>query len=62
MNDDSVAAMEKRGLTVVRLTPAEQAEWERMVEKAWPVIRGGTVPAEEFDLVKKVRDQYRAGK
>jgi TRAP-type C4-dicarboxylate transport system substrate-binding protein len=62
MNDDAIAAMEKRGMTVVKLSPAEQAEWERMLEKAWPVIRGGTVPAEEFDLVKQVRDQYRAGK
>lgn len=62
MNDDAIAAMEKRGLNVVRLTPEELVQWEEMAEKTWPIVRGGTVPAEEFDRVKQVRDRYRAGK
>lgn len=62
MNDDAIAAMEKRGLNVVRLTPAERAEWEKLAEKTWPAMRGGSIPAAEFDAVKRARDEYRAGK
>lgn len=61
MNDDAIAAMEKRGLKVQRLTPTERAAWEKLAERTWPAMRGGSIPVEDFDAVKRARDAYRAG-
>jgi TRAP-type C4-dicarboxylate transport system substrate-binding protein len=59
LNVDAVAAMKKQGLQVV---PVEAAPWRSQMEKAWPVVRGGVVPAAWFDDVKAARDQCRAEK
>jgi TRAP-type C4-dicarboxylate transport system substrate-binding protein len=57
LNTDAVAAMQKQGLTVVRVDPAP---WRSAIEKSWPVVRGGVVPAEFFDELKAARDSCRA--
>ena len=62
MQADSIAQMKKNGLKVIALTDAEKKAWVEASEKSWPVLRGGTVPAEAFDEVKKARDDYRAAK
>jgi TRAP-type C4-dicarboxylate transport system substrate-binding protein len=54
---DAVAAMKKKGLSVV---PVDPAPWRAAMEKSWPVVRGGVVPAPFFDEVKSVRDACRA--
>lgn len=54
---DAVAAMKKQGLTVV---PVDPAPWRAAMEKSWPVVRGGVVPAPFFDEVKAARDGCRA--
>lgn len=54
---DAVAAMKKQGLTVV---PVDPAPWRAAMEKSWPVVRGGVVPAPFFDEVKAARDACRA--
>jgi len=57
---DAVAAMKKQGLVVV---PVEPAPWRAAMERSWPVVRGGVVPAPFFDEVKAARDACRgAGK
>ena len=57
MNDDALAQMKKQGLKVV--TPANPAEWSAAAEKAYTVIRGKVVPAELFDRVKKLHQEFR---
>jgi TRAP-type C4-dicarboxylate transport system substrate-binding protein len=54
---DAVAAMKKQGLQVVGVDPRP---WREVMEKGWPVVRGGVVPAAFFDEVKVARDQCRA--
>jgi TRAP-type C4-dicarboxylate transport system substrate-binding protein len=54
-----VEAMSKRGLTEVKLTPAEVDLWRRALEEAYPKIRGSFVPADAFDAALKVRDECR---
>lgn len=54
---DAVAAMKKQGLTVV---PVDPAPWRAAMERSWPVVRGGVVPAPFFDEVKAARDACRA--
>jgi TRAP-type C4-dicarboxylate transport system substrate-binding protein len=59
--DESVAAMEKRGLTVTRVTPEIEAEWRALAEGVYPKIRGPIVPADIFDETMRVLAEYRAG-
>ena len=58
LNTDAVAAMEKQGLKVV---PTDPAPWRTAMEKVWPIVRGGVVPAVFFDQVKAARDACRKG-
>lgn len=60
MGDEAIAAMQKRKLTVVPVAPAVLAEWRREAEAIYPTIRGRWVPADIFDEVKRLRDEYRA--
>jgi hypothetical protein len=55
-----VAAMRRRGLTVVPVPPAAEAEWRTLSESFWPRIRGRMVPADMFDEVQRVVAEYRA--
>jgi len=57
LNADAVTAMKKQGLQVISVDPAP---WRAAMEKSWPIVRGGVVPAEFFDEVKAARDACRA--
>jgi TRAP-type transport system periplasmic protein len=54
-----VAAMKSRGLTVVPVSAAQRAEWQKLTESLYPAIRGKIVPAEAFDEAMRLRDEYR---
>ena len=60
--DESVAAMEKQGLKVHKLTPEAEAAWRNVAAVANPKIRGSLVPADLFDEVEKLLAEYRAAK
>jgi TRAP-type transport system periplasmic protein len=57
LNADAVGAMQKQGLQVVKV---DAAPWRQAMERSWPVVRGGVVPAEFFDAVKAARDSCPA--
>lgn len=59
-DEESIAAMKKRGLVVHSVTPEITAEWQALAEKVYPQIRGTNVPAELFDRVQAELAQYRA--
>jgi len=61
-NDAAVAAMEKRGLKVQKVTPEIEAEWRAAVEKVNHQIRGKIVPADMYDEAQRILKEYRAGK
>jgi len=61
-HQDSVAAMEKRGLRIQRLTPELEAEWRRTAEQMYPLVRGKMVPAEFFDEVQRLLAEYRVAR
>lgn len=58
--DSAVAAMQKRGLQVVAVTPAVESEWRAMAETFYPQIRGSLVPTDMFDEVQRLLAQYRS--
>jgi TRAP-type C4-dicarboxylate transport system substrate-binding protein len=59
MGEDSVREMRKRGLTVVELDAAQLAIWQHEAEKAYPKLRGRYTPADLFDEVQRLRDEFR---
>jgi TRAP-type C4-dicarboxylate transport system substrate-binding protein len=62
-DDESIRAMQARGLSVQPLTPEIERAWRTVAEQAWPQVRGSLVPAETFDRVQQILDAYRsAGK
>lgn len=60
MSDDAVGAMQKRGLTVHKPDDAARAAWRREAEAVWPKLRGSLCPADVFDQVRGLKEQYRA--
>lgn len=53
LNADAVTAMVKQGLTLV---PGDVSTWRQTLEKTYPILRGGSVPAYFFDEMKSARD------
>jgi TRAP-type C4-dicarboxylate transport system substrate-binding protein len=56
----AVQEMQKRGLDVVQVDPATLRLWQAEAEKAFPKLRGRYCPADVFDDVKRLRDEFRA--
>jgi TRAP-type C4-dicarboxylate transport system substrate-binding protein len=54
-----VAAMKKRGLTVVPVTDGQRVEWQKLTETLYPEIKRRVVPPEAFDEAMRLRDEYR---
>ena len=59
-HEESVAAMKKRGLKVQAVSAEVDAEWRRVAERTYPMVRGKMVPAEFFDEVQQLLREYRA--
>ena len=59
-DEESIAAMQKKGLVVNPITPQAEAEWQRLTKVIYPEIRGKVVPADIFDEVQRLVAEYRA--
>jgi TRAP-type C4-dicarboxylate transport system substrate-binding protein len=59
-SDEAVAAMQKRGLSIVSIPPPMQVEWRAANEQLYPKIRGGLVPPDMFDEVVRLVTEYRS--
>lgn len=59
-HEESVAAMQKRGLKVQAVSAEVEAEWRRAAEKMYPLVRGNMVPADFFDEVQRLLREYRS--
>ena len=57
---ESVKAMEKRGLKVIKVAPELEAQWRTAAEATYPQIRGDIVPADVFDQALGTIKEYRA--
>jgi len=58
--DSALAVMLRRGLSVLPLSPAVEAEWRTMAEGFYPKIRGDMVPSDMFDEVVRLVAEYRS--
>ena len=61
-DEESIRAMEARGLAVQSLTPEAERAWRAVAERAWPQVRGTMVPAETFDRVQAILAEYRCAR
>ena len=59
-NENSVAAMEKRGLAVTKVSPGAEVLWREAVAQAESQIRGKIVPADMYDEAQRLLKEYRA--
>jgi TRAP-type C4-dicarboxylate transport system substrate-binding protein len=59
MGDVAVVEMQKRGLKVLELDAATRRAWQMEAEKTYPKLRGTYCPADVFDEVRRLRDEYR---
>jgi TRAP-type C4-dicarboxylate transport system substrate-binding protein len=59
-DEEAIAAMQKRGLTVQEVTPEIEKAWRELAAEAWPQVRGSMVPADTFDKVLAIVEKYRA--
>ena len=56
----SISMMQQFGLNVVKPDAAAYAEWKQLIEtKLYPSLRTQGMPADLFDEVKRLRDEYR---
>jgi len=55
----SVPIMQQFGLNVIHPDAKTVAEWQSLAEGIWPKFRGPVVPADLFDQVKQLRNEYR---
>lgn len=55
----SIPLMQQFGLNVVHADAKSVAEWRKLAESAYPKLRGGEIPADLFDQVARLRDEYR---
>ena len=60
LNEEAIKVMVKNGLKIHKVSPEVKEQWRKMVEDVHPKVRGGVMPAEAFDAVKKFRDEFRA--
>jgi len=56
---NSIPLMQQFGLNVVPADAKVVAEWRQLSESIWPKLRGSMVPADLFDEVVRLRDEYR---
>lgn len=56
---EAIAAMEKRGLHVQRLSPESEKAWQDLAQQIYPMLRGRTIPAPTFDEALRLVAAYR---
>jgi hypothetical protein len=55
----AIGEMQKRGLKVVKVSPAEVAQYRATAQAFAAAMRGSAVPAEILDAAIRERDAYR---
>ncbi len=60
LEEGSVGMMQTMGLNVETATPEARAQWKQLIEaRLYPELRSKGMPADLFDEVKRLRDDYR---
>ena len=49
LGDQAIGEMQQHGLKVVKLEPGEVAQWRELAETAYPKLKAGMIPKDDFD-------------
>jgi TRAP-type C4-dicarboxylate transport system substrate-binding protein len=60
--EDSIREMEARGLNLIEPDADTLAIWQREAENSYPKLRGRYTPADLFDEVQRLRNEFRNSK
>lgn len=55
----SLPMMEQFGLQIIHADGPTTAQWKKLSESIYPNLRGSDIPADLFDQVVRLRDEYR---
>jgi TRAP-type C4-dicarboxylate transport system substrate-binding protein len=61
LDGEAITAMRNRGLQVVTPTPELQQQWRDAATAIYPKVRGGLIPAADFDQVVALVRERRGG-
>jgi TRAP-type C4-dicarboxylate transport system substrate-binding protein len=59
-DEESIAAMQKKGLKANPVSPQIEEAWKQLTNTLYPEIRGKIVPTDIFDEVQRLVAEYRA--
>ncbi len=59
MGEEAITVMKRHGLKVTRMDEELQRDWQDEADAAYPKIRDALVPADLFDEVLDIRNEYR---
>ena len=59
-SDAAVAAMTKRGLRTVGVSPTYENEWRQAVQRSYPKLREKKITPELFDEITRLVAEYRS--
>lgn len=59
LGPSAIIEMKKRGLNVTTLSEQDLTLWQEEIERTYSKLRGRYVPADLFDEVKRLRDEFR---
>ena len=62
LGDEAVIEMQKHGLKVIEVDAETLEIWRTEAEAVYPELRGKIIPADLFDEVRRLRDEYRRRK
>ena len=60
LGEDTIDEMSKRGLSVTDADAATLSAWRNEAESTYTDLRGDYCPADIFDEVVRLRDEYRS--
>ena len=60
LGEDTIAEMSKRGLTVTEPDSVALSAWRAEADSTYPSLRGDYCPADVFDEVVRLKDEFRA--
>ena len=57
--EDAHERSQKRGLQVLQPSPEQEAAWQELARRTYPMIRGHTIPSADFDEALRLVAEYR---
>jgi TRAP-type C4-dicarboxylate transport system substrate-binding protein len=61
LGDKAIGEMQQHGLKVIKLEPREVAQWRDLADTAYPKLKAGMIPKEDFDEAVRLSKEAAGG-